>query len=82
MKTKNKSGFLTLDRTKLIIILWIIIFLTFPNGVICGFKDMIETTSSFILIILLLFMLCTLIGYLSRRISGEGLQKSGNSIFK
>jgi hypothetical protein len=68
---KHRGG-LPISRTKLIVCLWIIIFLSFPKGIKATGKDFVETLSTLILLLVALVFLCAAIGLYSRRYSNSG----------
>jgi len=81
MKTPANRKPLILNKNILLLLIWILIFLSFPSGVLCGMRDVIDEISFVVLIFICFIFLCALIGFFSRRINGEGPTKSG-SIFK
>ena len=83
MKNPKKDNFV--NKNILLLLLWILIFLSLPKGVLCGFRDMIDEASFVTLIILFFVFLCAVIGFYARRMNsgggGAGASKN-SSIFK
>lgn len=67
MKTTQKP---LLTRTQLIILLWLLIFMTFPKGVFCGLRDIVDEISFVTLLVVFFMFLCAIIGFYARRVNG------------
>lgn len=80
--TKVKSR---ISKTVIIALLWLLIFLSFPSGVVAGMRDVIDDVSFLILIILFFLFLCAIIGFFSRKINNIAASTSNiksGGIFK
>lgn len=69
MEKNHSKGKSRINKTVIIALLWLLIFLTFPSGVVAGMRDVIDDASFVILIILFFLFLCAILGFFSRRIN-------------